>query len=184
MKNLTGDRFRSVLLVILCLITVFAVAGCTRVYEPISEWEQTEFDKANRNVYPDDVRENVDLYKTTTVAWTGLIKQVEVVQTNEGPDVIYLLEHHYYDWIEDFGAQSEHIFLSPRGEGDFMTTWELSKDTTAAELEDITDATHLLIVYGLPLSIEGDRIILDASYVRGIDRRYYTTEKMDYGRLD
>jgi hypothetical protein len=70
------------------------------------------------------------------VAWTGLIKEVDVVQTEDGPDVVYVLQHHYYDWIEDFGQQREIILLSPRGEGKFKTTSSLKKDITAADLED------------------------------------------------
>jgi hypothetical protein len=171
------------LLVVLCLVGL----GCppvyyTKEYQPISEWEQREFNKADRKIYPDDVRQNIVVYESKTVAWAGLIQETHVIQTDEGPDVVYLLEHHYFDWLEDYGPQRERLFLSPRGEGVFKTTWGLKKDTTAAELDDFTNPDHMLIVYGTPLSIEQDVIVLNASYIRGIDRRYYTTEKMDYGR--
>jgi hypothetical protein len=166
------------------LLTV--VTGCfcappmyTRFYEPISDWEKGEFDKADRSVYPEDVRHDFSQYQSITVAWTGTIEDVQVKETPEGPDVMYLLNHHYYDWIEDFSPRPERILLSPRGEGQFKTTWGLKPGT---QLEEFTDPSQLLIVYGIPISLENEVIIIDASYVRGINKRFYTTEVMDYGR--
>lgn len=182
LKVFIGKRYYFLPVVIIFILTVLLFIGCTRSYQPVSEWEQSEFDKANREIYPDDVRQSIELYKDTTVAWPGLIKSAEVIYDEEGPIVEYLLEHHYYDWIEDSGIQREKIFLSPRGEGEFATTWELHEDITATDLEELTDPTFLLIVYGTPVIVEGNVITLKASYIRGIDSAYYTREKMDYGR--
>ncbi|HEY79377.1 MAG TPA: hypothetical protein G4O09_09720 [Dehalococcoidia bacterium] len=188
MRCLSGKG--KILLVILSALLLFAF-GCicappmwSRSYEPISEWEQREYDKANRYIYPDDVREDITKYLSVTIAWTGVIKESTVYQTDEGPDIYDLLEHHYYDWIEDFGAQQERILLSPRGEGLFKTKWCVTKETTQAELDEMTEPGKLLIVYGKPQAMENDIIIVEASYIRDIGKEWYTTEILDYGRLD
>ncbi|MFC2071362.1 hypothetical protein ACFLUU_01405 [Chloroflexota bacterium] len=87
-----------------------------------------EFDKADRNIYPDDVRNDLANYKFSTIAWSGIVKQAEVLKVEGGTVFYFTLEHHYFDWIEDFGIQRETLFLSPRGEGLFMTSWGLAKD--------------------------------------------------------
>ena len=156
----------------------------TKAYQPISEWEKREYDKANRYIYPDDVREDITKYQSTAIAWTGIIKETKVEQTDVGPDIYYLLEHHYYDWIEDINPKQEIIWLSPRGEGTFMTRWGVTKETTPSEMEELTDIGRLLIVYGTPVAVRDDGVIaVESSYIRVIAERFYTTEKLDYGRL-
>ena len=65
-----------------------------------------------------------------------------------------------------------------------MTRWGVTKETTSAEMEEITEIGRLLIVYGTPVAVRDDGVIaVESSYIRGIAQRYYTTEKIDYGRL-
>ena len=181
--------YTSSAIVLICVL-LFTV-GCvcappmgSRSYQPISDWEKGEFDKANRYIYPDDVREDITKYQSTTIAWTGIIKKTEVEQTDEGPNIYYFLEHHYYDWIEDINPEQKIIWLSPRGEGTFMTMWGVTKETTVSEMEEFTEIGRLLIVYGTPVAVRDDGVIaIESSYIRVIAERYYTTEKLDYGRL-
>ena len=70
--------------IVLICVLLFTV-GCvcappmgSRSYQPISEWEQREYDKANRYIYPDDVRGDITKYKSTTIAWTGIVKKADV----------------------------------------------------------------------------------------------------------
>lgn len=154
----------------------------SRAYEPISDSEKTEFDKADRNAYPDDVRKDLTSFQSTTIAWPGLIDDIQIQNVEEGVDITYSLTHHYYDWIEDFGIQHERIFLSPRGEGKFKFTWPFPKNLTEDELKRFTDHSVLLIVYGKPVSIQNDTIIIEASYVRDVGKSWYTTHRLDYGR--
>jgi hypothetical protein len=132
----------------------------SRSYQPISDWEKREFDKANRYIYPDDVRSDITKYQSTTIAWTGIVKDTEVIQTSEGPDIIYLMEHHYYDWIDDINPQKQFIWLSPRGEGLFQTRWGLKKETTQSEIEEMTKLGDLQIVYGKPQAVNDDGVII------------------------
>lgn len=156
----------------------------SRLYQPYSDWEKGEYNKANRSIYPGDVREDITKYQSITIAWTGIIKDTKIYQTDEGIDIIFLLEHHYYDWIEDFSPRRERIFLSPRGEGLFMTKWSLVKETPQSKIEEWTEPGRLLIVYGAPAAVrDDDTIAVKSSYVRNIGKEYYTTEILDYGRL-
>jgi hypothetical protein len=160
------------------------VAG-SRPYQPVSEWEKGELEKANLCIYPGDVREEITIYQSTIIAWPGIVKDTEVYQTDEGINIVFILEHHYYDWIEDFSVQQEKISLSPRGEGLFTTEWLLKNDTTQSQIEEVTEPGYLLIVYGTPVAMEDDSIIdVHATYIRGVGKEWYTTETLDYGRFD
>lgn len=168
---------------------LFLAAGCppfphSRDYRPCSDWEQREFDRARRDVYPDDVRRNLEQHKSTVVAWPGIIVESTFDVGEDGIDEFFLLEHHYYDWIEDFSVQRETIFLSPRGEGLFKTSWALKRDADLEELREVSAPGNLAIVYGIPERIEGNVIVLRSTYIRGIDKQWYTTQALDYGRLD
>ena len=156
----------------------------TRMYQPISDWEQSEFDKADFSVYPDDVRGDISKYQNTTLAWPGIVVESELHEYDTYIEVTYLLEHHYYDWLEDISPHTEWIWLSPRGEGFFRTSWEFNKEEPLSEIQEISKPGVLLIVYGKAISVEDDIIEMEASYIRSILEQFYTTEKMDYGRLD
>ena len=154
----------------------------TSDYQPISDWEQTEFDKARRDVYPDDVRENLEQYESTVVAWPGIILESTIEEREEDIEVTFVLEHHYYDWLEDYSVQREKIFLSPRGEGLFKTSWLLKKDADLAEIREASGPGNLAIVYGIPERMDADAVVVKSTYVRAIDEQWYTTEMLDYGR--
>ena len=154
----------------------------SREYTPHSDQERVEFEKANRNVYPDDIRNDISRYKDTTIAWAGIIKEASIVDEKDHMEMIFLVEHHYYDWIEDINPKQEWIWLSPRGEGEFATKWGLKKDTSQSEIQEMTKPGELEIVYGIPQAVEDGVIVIEASYIRGIAERYYTTDKLDYGR--
>lgn len=180
---------KKLLTISLIFITVFTT-GCvcmlpaygSRPYQPVSDWEKRESDKADRHIYPDDIRSNINKYQSMTIVWAGIIKDAKVSQTAKGFDIKYLLEHHYYDWIEDINPQQQKVWLSPRGEGIFTTEWSVTKETTQTELDGMTRLNDLLIVYGTPQAIMDSTVIIAASYIRGIPQRYYTMGKLDYGR--
>lgn len=179
------------ILLIIMTIVLFLISGCTttshvqkpsvsepkqvvphtRKYQPISEWEKTEFNKANLDVWPGDVRENLEKYNSTTVAWTGVILEVETVEEEDNIQIIFLAEHHYYDWLEDFGYQPERIFLCTRGEGKFKTLWNLKKSTDISKISE--EKGKLLIAYGTPYDIVGDVIRLNTTYIRVIDKKWF-----------
>jgi hypothetical protein len=178
-------------IIFLSIVALSLIPGCgcpfiqgTAYYQPISDWEQSEFDKADFSVYPDDVREDISKYQSTILAWPGIVVESELNEYDTYFEGIYLLEHHYYDWLEDISPFPEKIWLSPRGEGFFKTSWEYNKEGPVSELEEIGEPGVLLIVYGKAISIEDDIIELETSYIRAIRKQFYTTERLDYGRLE
>jgi len=164
------------------LLACFPPVPGSREYKPISEWEKYAYGKADRNVFPNDVRADVHKYDSLRAAWPGIILKCEPVKNDSGITLNLLIEHHYYDWIEDFGAQHERIFLSPRGEGLFKTKWEIKPDT---DLEKARNSVgDMAIVYGLPIGLEDSVVVLGAFYIREIDKQWFATDILDYGRPD
>jgi hypothetical protein len=166
---------------LLCLLS-----GCpgSRYYRPVSSWEKQVFDQAKKGIYPDDVRAAPTDYHDTIVAWTGIILENKFIDHPDAIEIQFVLEHHYYDWIEDFGAQREKIFLSPRGEGLFRTSWFIKKESNVEEMKKFASAGNLIIVYGTPSQVNDDTsILVKSSYVRGIDKQLFRTDILDYGRL-
>src|SRR5439155_1612311 len=96
-------------------------AGCPVAssirYTGASDAERKLLTQADRRVFPDDVRKDVDRFKKVTVAWTGIIR---AIRPGPAPGTSELdIEHHYWDWIEDHSIQKAKAFLSQRGEGSF-----------------------------------------------------------------
>jgi len=162
---------------------LIVLAGCpahTRKYEPVSPAEQRALERANLDVFPDDVRKALRDHYGTVVAWPGVVVSSDPVEDGGRLDVDFVLEHHYYDWLEDFGAQREKIFLSPRGEGRFRTSWSM-RDTQA--VRRVMRPGTLLLVYGHPDGIASDgTLYVKATYIRAIESQWYRTDKLDYGR--
>ncbi len=152
----------------------------SRHYKPVSEWEENAFNKAEREIYPDDVRRDIASHDSSRVAWPGIILSATHVNTDSTLEVRFLVEHHYYDWIEDFSIQQERIFLSPQGEGLFATTWQLKSDSDTAKIAE--SVGNMIIVYGIPTAVKDSVIEVRAYYVRAIDSLWFATDIMDYGR--
>ena len=169
----------------LLISLLFLVIGCphTGSYRPVSSWENQAFDRANRNVFPDDVRNDLASNRDTLVAWPGVVLSSEFVDHPDNIEVRFVFEHHYYDWLEDSSIQKEKLFLSPRGEGQFRTSWFLKKESNIEEMRKAAGAGNLVIVYGTPERINDDRsIYLKSVYIRGIEKQWFRTDVLDYGR--
>lgn len=164
------------------------LSGClpgSRVYRPVSAWEQQAFDHANRNIFPDDVKTSLANYQYSTIAWPGIVLENKFIDHPDAVEIQFVLEHHYYDWIEDFGMQRERIFLSPRGEGSFRTSWFIKKESNLEEMKTFSSVGNLVIVYGTPTKINDDKsIMVKCTYIRGIDKQWYRADMLDYGRPD
>ncbi|MDC4204579.1 MAG: hypothetical protein MPW14_07480 [Candidatus Manganitrophus sp.] len=169
----------------LLISLLFLLAGCphTNYYQPVSSWEKQASDRANRNVFPDDVRNDLAGNSSTVVAWPGVVLNSEFIEHPDNIEVQFVLEHHYYDWLEDHSVQKEKIFLSPRGEGQFKTSWFVKKESNTDEMRKAASPGNLVIVYGTPERVNDDRSIsLKSVYIRGIDKQWYRTDVLDYGR--
>ena len=88
--------------------------------EPKSAKGKEFMKRARRDVWRSDVRKDLSKHTTTLVAWTGVVAERRMFP--DGKAMGFVIEHHYWDWVEDFGLQREHLFLSPRGEGKFAIT--------------------------------------------------------------
>jgi len=156
----------------------------TDSYQPCSEWEIEEYKKANVYVFPDDIRDSLNKYRDTVVAWPGIIQAHNFAPYEDRVDLELVLEHHYYDWLEDFSIQREKIFLSPRGEGLFYAIWPLKKDVDIEEFDKSVLNGDLVIVYGYPDTIFSDStIMVRSTYIRSFLENYFRTDIMDYGRV-
>jgi hypothetical protein len=170
------------------LALLILLSGClpfphTRAYRPVSTLERQAFDRASQDVFPDDVRNAPADHSGTILVWPGVILSSEFVDHGDRVEIQLLLEHHYYDWIEDFGAQRERIFLSPRGEGRLRTSWIVRKGGDTEALRKAARPGTLLILYGRPDQVADDgSISVRAVYIRAIDPEWFRTDVMEYGR--
>lgn len=167
-------------------ILLAALVGCfpmgSRVYQPVSRWETEAMSRAEGNIFPDDVRKDIEKYRSTTIVWTGIVKKCQTEYEEDRIIVNFDLEHRYYDWVEDFHAMNRPIWLDSKGEGPFVTSWELKKNTDKEVIEENSKPGTLLIVYGTPTKLEGKTIFVKAFYVRPISASYYQQSPYDIGR--
>lgn len=165
------------------LVSCVPIGPGSRLYKPISDREQWVYNSASKSIYPDDVREDTKKFGDSLLVWAGIIKNYTVNKLENKTELELLIEHHYYDWIEDYGMQREKIFLSPRGEGLFKTKWYLNKDVDLKNVDNFSKKGNMAIVYGKPIEMQDDStIVLECIYLRGIDKLWYRTDVMDYGR--
>jgi hypothetical protein len=86
-----------------------------------------------------------------------------------------VIQHHYWDWIEDHSIQKARAFLSPRGEGEFVCHAERRTIPTV----DLRRA--MAIAYVRPVGMK-DGTLHAACIVRFFPPDWYATDGMDYGR--
>lgn len=169
------------------VVVAVIAAGCpgvvpgSRPYKPLPQWEAQFHAQAKRDVFPNDVRQHPEAYQETLVAWTGIIRQIEFVGEGQERRARITAEHHYFDWIEDFGTQTERFFLSPRGEGLFGVAWGADDEESQRFLAQFA-VGDLLVAYGVPSKIKGDLVILLARNLRAIKPMWFRTDVLDYGR--
>jgi len=164
-------------------LTIFAalalLAGCpvgpySKAYQGDSEAEQQIFAQARRDVYPDDVRKAPADYRKVTLAWPGIIVSAEVDEDRPQYWTI-VVEHHYWDWIEDHSIQKARAFLSPRGEGRFVCHTE----RRAMLASDLVGAMTVSYVRVLGMQ---DQMLHAACIMHFFPRDWYATDVMEYGR--
>jgi len=162
-----------------CASNVFYRAG--------SRPESAEMKKDALDVYPGDIRQNLELHTNAGVGWAGIITRTEA---KTGPDglihAVTTFEHHYFDWQEDHRFGHVRLNLSPRGEGLFRTEWVLRRNDPAAgkeAAESFASPGKLAIVYGVPEKVEDGTVVLRYRFLRVVEAEDYSTNKFDYGRF-
>jgi hypothetical protein len=155
----------------------------SRVYQPTGDPEARVFERAARDVYPDDVRAEPQRYVKILVAWPGILRSHELKKDDDTATLKLTLEHRYFDWIEDFSPRRERYFLSPRGEGTFRATWSMSR----AALDAMPQTLHkgdMLLVYGYPAEVRDRTVSVNPTeYARVIAGSLYTDKALNYGRV-
>lgn len=156
------------------LLTACPIGPYSKAYQGDSEAEQQIFQQARRDVYPDDVRKAPEDYRKVTLAWPGIIVSAEVDQGRPQFWTI-VVEHHYWDWMEDHSVQKARAFLSPRGEGRFVCHAE----RRAIVASDLVGA--MTVSYVRPLGMQ-DQVLHAACIMRFFPQDWYATDVMEYGR--
>ncbi len=174
MKSLL--RFGLVTLAAFCLCSCFG--AYSKHYRPEGEQETELFAKARRDVYPNDVRENLKAFDGQLLLWTGIVQSVG--PTEDGKHLRMKVEHHYWDWIEDHSIQPEIAFLSPRGEGLFACDY---RPNSKVEPDEVARVGDMAIVYGMPKELTASGMILMACpFYKTLRRELYATDIFSYGR--
>jgi hypothetical protein len=143
-------------------------------YGGASDAERKLLQEARRDVYPDDVRPDPQRFRKSTLAWPGIVRDVQ-------PDPVdpalwqVIVEHHYWDWMEDHSIQKAKAFLSPRGEGEFVCHSE-RPGNSAANLR-----SAMTVAYVRPVGIK-DGVLHAACIMRFFPRDWYATDVFEYGR--
>ena len=154
----------------------------SRAYRPLPQWEAKFFAQARRDVFPNDVRQHLDGFTNTLVAWTGVITNIEFFNDGTSRVARFTAEHHYFDWIEDKSIQRERFFLSPRGEGAFAAAWRAETPDEKKFVGQFT-VGDLLVAYGYPSMIRSNVVgLYPAQNLRAIKPQWYRTDILDYGR--
>jgi hypothetical protein len=153
---------------------------------PVSTDQQKLFAAARRDVFPDQVRQDPDAYADTLVAWAGIVEDARLVPMGSDTALIISVAHHYFDWIEDHGAQAELFFLSSRGEGVFFIAKSVPQDSLEYwKAEAPQHVGKMLVAVGEPenqLKTSGSTEIpfADQFYVMFHEGAFHTD--WDYGR--
>lgn len=172
-----------------CLLglAVLLFGGCHTSYsarfEPSSPTGIVALANSKKNIYPKQVFENPDLYRNEFVAWAGIVKEINLFESRSGPAATILVEHHYFDWIEDHGGQREQFFLSPKGEGNFgivLGPTEFDKDIKVR----IPIGTMVVAIGKTKVMSDAARkqLYVLTEYRQFIDKKAYRMDVYDYGR--
>ncbi len=162
------------------MLALIYITGCVVGYTPQTEWERRAFDRSDFKIFPDYVRSDLQKYKNTPVAWAGIIEEAEFYEQNNTYEILLLIEHHYFDWKLDKMGSPQLYYLSSQGEGTFQTSWYLKKDADLEYFMDRFAAGNLAIVYAKPDTVINDVVLLNADYIRIIDKDHFLADQVNY----
>lgn len=153
----------------------------SRAYQPLPQWEAKFFAQAKRDVFPNDVHQKPGVAVNTLVVWTGIITNIEFRGDESSRFARLTVEHHYFDWIEDFSVQRARYFLSPRGEGFFVVAWSVESSVDQQFIDQFSIG-DMLVAYGFP-KVHGDSIgLYPTENLRAIKPPWFRTDVLEYGR--
>ena len=162
------------------IVVIAAFYGCpmapgSRKYMPTT-LESQYFNFSSRCILPNDINlmSESELENLPRLNWVGIIENVEVDKSEAYEKIILKLSHKYWDFIEDFSIQDEKMFVSDKGEGDFIIEIENSKVSTDS-LKNIYKPKDLAICYGRLKGVKNETPILSGDYIRPVPYKYYST---------
>ena len=157
---------------ILLFIVVLSSCASSRPYRPEDEIESSFYTHINKNIWPDDIRDNgIENYCDDLVGWVGIANEYNV----ENNVVLFTMTHHYYDWIEDTGYIVGPYLLSPDGEGYIMGEYVLRPDITQDRMNEFVKdfIGDCIVIYGYPKEIlDNGTIVIDTEYARRISKKF------------
>ncbi|MDR0313564.1 MAG: hypothetical protein LBI14_08195 [Treponema sp.] len=158
--------------VALPLIILLSSCASSRLYTPIGDVESMYYASINKNVWPDDIRNNgIENYYDEFIGWVGIVEEYRV----ENNIIHFTMKHHYYDWVEDFGYSRGPFLLSPDGEGYISGKYVLRPDMSEADIKAFVQDLFgdCIVLYGYPEEIlDNGKIIIDTKYARRISKNY------------
>jgi hypothetical protein len=153
---------------------VGCISSCasSRMYKPLGDIEKMHYIKVNKDIWPDDLRNNgIANYSDKFIGWVGIVEEYKV----ENNIIQFTIKHHYYDWVEDFGYSKGPILLSPDGEGYIIGNHVFEPDITEDVIREAFKnlVGDCIIIYGYPKEILDDgKIVIDTKYSRNIPKKY------------
>jgi hypothetical protein len=174
------NRYRVFVRIALVLMVTMFFLTCSLNYKPASDWEKREFENARFDVYPEDIRENLAEYKTTEVAWAGIIQVSERYENPNSQEFALLMEHRYFDWKPTYRNSNIIYHPSASGEGLFQTSWFLKKDADLDFYSELYAPENLALVYGVPDTVINDVVFLKCKYIRIIKKGDFFPEYYNY----
>lgn len=152
----------------------------SRIYRPDSSQLREMDAGAERHVFPEDVRRDLAAHSNQLVLWTGIVRSKTPVSISGRDAVEIRIDHHYWDFVEDFGVQRARAFLSPRGEGAFIIrVWADQLRSDPGNFQE----GWMALIWGTPAGVAPDgavRVNLRGSTCA--PPGWFSTEMWDYGR--
>ena len=151
------------------------LAPGSRAYRPLPQWEAKFAAEAKKDIYPNDVRQRPASYTNTLVVWTGVITNITTFGEGDKRTCRITADHHYFDWVEDFGIPPQRFFLSPRGEGAFAAAWGAVSSQDEKFLRQFV-VGDMLVAYGYPSLIRSNIVgLYPTENLRAIKPQWYST---------
>ena len=164
-------------------LILFSCVPSSRLYQPGNDAEGELFKKSRKDVLPNDIRNHPDEFTGQLVHWVGIIDSSWVHSQNDTSTIWILGDQKYWDYIEDFSIQTEHFFLSPIGEGHFLSTKSypgLTADSLTALYATVADKGNLGMFYGIVKGVSDNVPVLGQTRIRFIPGKYFTTKIFQY----
>jgi hypothetical protein len=175
-----GESMKNTLSILFILIFSGCVTVGSRLYSPPDIMKEN-FQISIKDKMPSDVLKSPSDFVDKQIHWIGILKDVEFVEYKAEPVAKLTLSQQYWDYIEDYSIQTERMFLSSKGDGDFIVLFRY-KDKSVFEsfIKGAIDREDLMFVYGQFLKAESNKPVL--GYLNGsfVHEKFYSTKIWEY----